>query len=381
MKKVFFITLLALLLNACNQSNFLTDEDISEIDFSSASTSYSIAENYYQNKIKLDQMTTERNVSSSSFPSFLYDLDIEDKEGNPVSFSELSDNEKSIFFSVWKKESIQQLAEKLSSDTDAAKATYINNQLFNSTLLELNRSVASIDISTFLKKLSQKRKAYANTISQQRSSSGSSSLTGKITEDCYNPVNAQVLSNCYRPGRILVTADASNISSSDVGLGHASLVGNIDITKIEKLNGTTSFSISSYPKDVKPDWDGKTNGVQYEPLGLWAGNKEGAIRNVRLYDMQKNKWVWDWFNSGYKKFDAPIQDYYTAANYAESKLGKPYFLNPIKDNEDSFYCSQLVWKSWRQIDRNYDMSCGFAITPEDIINAAHTKRVTAFTNY
>ena len=98
-----------------------------------------------------------------------------------------------------------------------------------------------------------------------------------------------------------------------------------------------------------------------------------------LYDMQKVVWVWDWFNSGYRKYPANENDYGAAADYAENSMGIGYGILS-KESRSLIYCSALVWQSWRYLDRSYDMSAGFQVFPAEIANSMQTKLVAAYSN-
>ena len=98
-----------------------------------------------------------------------------------------------------------------------------------------------------------------------------------------------------------------------------------------------------------------------------------------LYDMQKVVWVWDWFNSGYRKYPANENDYGAAADYAENSMGIGCGILS-KESRSLIYCSALVWQSWRYLDRSYDMSAGFQVFPAEIANSMQTKLVAAYSN-
>ena len=112
-----------------------------------------------------------------------------------------------------------------------------------------------------------------------------------------------------------------------------------------------------------------TDGVQLEPAGMWIGNSDGSASNVSIYKVRSSIWIWDWFNSHAEYTDAPENDYTKAVKYADDQRGKGYNWFFLKDVETTFYCSSLVYKSWRQISPSYDMSFGFFVTPADIASS------------
>ena len=58
-------------------------------------------------------------------------------------------------------------------------------------------------------------------------------------------------------------------------------------------------------------------------------------------------------------------DYSSAASYAYQQIGKPYNYDFFDyTRTDKFYCSQLVWKAWK--NRGWDLNDGSVIFPSDI---------------
>ncbi|QAA21829.1 YiiX/YebB-like N1pC/P60 family cysteine hydrolase [Sporolactobacillus terrae] len=87
----------------------------------------------------------------------------------------------------------------------------------------------------------------------------------------------------------------------------------------------------------------------------------------------KNNWG-DRFSS-HKKFyilHAGAQRYTAAQSYAYSKRRKPYSLLVSKGDKSAYYCSQLVWQSWRPQRFNLDSNGGFFVTPADLENDSQT---------
>lgn len=377
MKKIVLIIICLLSFISCKNSIIENSDDIKDVDFNSEEVLKKISEDYFQNQITMDNIVSRNVITTDDYPRALYELNLKDKNGNSISFNDLTENEKDIFYNIWKSKSVEIILDEIKEDEDISKMLFIENSIFEESITDNERSAEKVNADKILTRYFNNIKKYA--VKQSNTARSSSSNSGSLGKTISSN-SVRILYNNFRPGRILVTDGASLSSSSEVGLGHASLIG-LNKININETNGDIRYSISSFPLSNDPYWTNKTDGVQYEPLSLWAGNKEPSIRKVIVYDMQKNEWVWDWFNSGYKKSPAPISDYYEAARYAESMIGRPYKINPAKDSEESFYCSKLVWKAWRQIDKDYDMSNGFFITPSNIISAAQTKRVTDFENY
>lgn len=140
-------------------------------------------------------------------------------------------------------------------------------------------------------------------------------------------------------GDILITKDQH---SSGWYYGHAGVVYN-DSYVVEALPG---------------------KGVIYNYIGEWKwSDYEGAYKTI------KGMYVVD--NNGNKV----EQKYYTwAGSNAGSHVGKPYnstFVNMYRT--DRFYCSQLVWRAWK--DSGYDVSNNSIVfvTPADIAADNNTR--------
>ena len=109
--------------------------------------------------------------------------------------------------------------------------------------------------------------------------------------------------------------------------------GHVGITKEKEWNnewesnGLSKISYSAWG-DSKPNWKGKINGVQEEPLGFWAGKSGSSARIVQVHQMcypkivVKFKWIFPYITIDY--CPAPSSDAQKAVAYAESQCGKPY---------------------------------------------------------
>ncbi|MEE6453131.1 YiiX/YebB-like N1pC/P60 family cysteine hydrolase [Gottfriedia acidiceleris] len=137
-----------------------------------------------------------------------------------------------------------------------------------------------------------------------------------------------------RKGTIFVTTDTASANSSTWAGGHAGISYN------------NYYTIESF------------------------GNKGAALNGVNL-------WNNDW-NKRYKHFKAISVNGTTAAQDAKvadkaySYLGRKYNLNFFSINQDkSFYCSQLVWYSYKKI-ASIDLNDGGAVWPVDLIQSKKT---------
>ncbi|MBW3085382.1 hypothetical protein KEM60_01582 [Austwickia sp. TVS 96-490-7B] len=106
-----------------------------------------------------------------------------------------------------------------------------------------------------------------------------------------------------------------NSGSSAIGVGHAAIIST-----------NPSQTMEAYPK-------------KYSPIG-----KEGVQKLSTAEWKKRKKSMRARPNDG-----ATPSNYFKAGKYAESKEGKPYnWKFHSKWRNDAFYCSQLVWRSWKE---------------------------------
>lgn len=118
-------------------------------------------------------------------------------------------------------------------------------------------------------------------------------------------------------GDILVSYEIDS-GSAAIGVGHSAIVS----TNSEK-------TIESFAKDYSPV---NKNGVVYLP-NEWKKTSKSFLGIV----------------------DTTNSDRKAAAKYAYDQIGKPYNWKFFqKKRTDSFYCSQLVWRSWYEQDIEID---------------------------
>lgn len=58
----------------------------------------------------------------------------------------------------------------------------------------------------------------------------------------------------------------------------------------------------------------------------------------------------------------------TIVTYLNNQVGEPYAFS-LKTNENSWYCSKLVWKAYKQVNIDIDYDGGAEVTPTDILNS------------
>lgn len=82
---------------------------------------------------------------------------------------------------------------------------------------------------------------------------------------------------------------SSSSSSSGSYTGHASLMNGSSWQTSWKKDGLLKATITSSPKEKSAQWIGKIDGVQYEPIGYWAGTSDGsAVVFVSPSDLTKS---------------------------------------------------------------------------------------------
>ncbi len=373
----FFTTLLVIsfLFSSCGDLRFLND------DIYNNYSDLSDSEIYIKMLFERDELCSARSAEVYDYPDFFYEMDIVDKEGNKIDFSDLSSEEKEIFVQVWKDKITENMEDKSKVQKEVVEEFREENVAFLNALYSTDSRLAIHD-----KDISKVFAQYQINLDKVRNERKARDLSERpyVSNNYLNPNSVEIFKNNYKRGRILVTIDSSS-SASAYGLGHASLMDyendyRIKNSSYEKINSLDSWSISSYPQTTSCIWENQRNGVQFEPLGLWAGAYEGGCSGVFIYDMQKIVWVWDWFNSKYLPFPAEEYDYDRAADYAENSMGIGYGIIS-KESRSLIYCSALVWQSWRYLDKSYDMSAGLQVTPLEIANSMQTKLIAAYSNH
>lgn len=136
------------------------------------------------------------------------------------------------------------------------------------------------------------------------------------------------------PGYIFATLDNTTSSWNH---GHAGLGGN---------NGET---IESFP----------STGVAVFSNGYsknWSSCSTGGIYSIN---------------------GASSSQYDSAKNYAYNKVGTPYSLSLV-DGDSTYYCSELVYKAWKNAGITVGTNVAGFITPKSIMDSSNTRLVYSF---
>ncbi len=381
MRRISFaagIAAAVLVLAGCGQNI-----QIAETGEVTADTPASLAERYVQGLYVRSNVAAGRSVLSQEYPELLYEMELEDKDGNAVVFADLGEDEKREFAEFWEQSTVSELADKLTADSILLEMAVMEVAALDEAVRSATRSgdqVVSAESFTARYKSAFEKEEKKRGADISRSVSKGKDM---ITKDCLVPSSVAAYKSAYKKGRILVTAGMK--SSSSMGLpyvGHASMMSENGWRYEWDTNGLAQTSVSSFPAGKSSNWPGKVDGVQKEPLGLWAGNSGGSATQVSVYDVYKRVWVWDWFRSGFRDRRASDGEYNRAANNALSHRGKPYSWDfAFKWHTSRFYCSQLVWRGWYDVSWRYDTSwCLLWVSPMDIAASSKTKRVASFSN-
>ena len=245
----------------------------------------SIAESYIMNLLYGDAICAGRCLGEEKYPAFFDEIEILDDDNQTISFSDFSEEEKEMFYEVWKEHETLLLLEKFEEDEDLAYFTYINNIAFDRALNRSSRNANTqcINIDSFVNNLckeiehikrdfdknearlsSSTEKGTTSTSagtsgtsssssssnssgSSSSSSSGSSGKKGKeIKRNNIVPSSVEKYKENYRRGNILICKDSSSSSSGSSFFGHAAIMSESKWNSIWDGNGLAPTSIGSW---------------------------------------------------------------------------------------------------------------------------------------
>lgn len=347
-------------------------------------TSKTVAQDYVS-KVLLASSFSDVRSAGNNYSLLFSDMEIIDENGNQILFDNLSEAEKAGIVEAWKTSYENQLEEKLKNDSMLRELLSIENDAFFETYSSTEGKNA-INVSDFAKF----GELYNKNLQKKNKQIKSVRATGipsdnYIKADCLNARSINIVKNNYQEGNIFVCDDSSSSSGSSVG--HASMMNLKKWSPEFESNGLAKATITSWPdpsENQNSYWEGKVNGVQYEPIGYWAGTCSASANSVKLLKVNGQKFVWNWFSSHYEPYDVSPSERESAVAYAENQKGKPYNWNFIaKYDESKFYCSQVVWRAWYNVSTNYDVSIGAIITwvsPADIAASDKTTLLASYTN-
>jgi len=336
-----------------------------------------IAENYVNNLFVRNNISQGRSIYSTDYPDFLYNKKIIDSAGNTISFNDLEQKEKDEYVELWKKEMITSITDLLETDENILEIMQLENSATNNAIRSIakNRNI-TVNFEEFTNRFFeniQKNMKKKDIFINRSSSSGNNK---EITSDCLVDSSVEKLKKYYKKGRALITLGTNSSSNFT---GHASLMYEPSWQEKWESNGLEKIMITSSPKGAKyVSWPDKTDGVQLEPIGYWAGNSGGSAHKVYIYNIGNYMLKWSKFLDGFKFYNASNNEYIKAADNAYKYLGKPYALGTTSTK--SFYCSELVWKGWQEAGYNIDHGANGFISPLDLMVSLDTQKVISYTN-
>lgn len=361
MKKVCFtLVLLTSLLVGCNQQ-LKIDDYMSEVDENSKK---SVAEQYVSNLLVQEKLLTSNSRSVLTTELALFEeIEIEDKNGNKISYSDLNEEDKVLVVNDWYEETVGQLQEKIDKDSSIEEMLIIENKAFSLTMEDTSRSILPCTVENFIS-------LYSNNLSKLLKDSTGARATakkGEITSDTeMNENSVNIIKSKWKKGRLLVCTD-TNSSSASFYLGHASMMFKDWSDQMEK-NAMTMATYTSSPIDKSAQWKGKIDGVQEEPIGYWVGLGSACAKKVCILNVRSSKWSFGW-----KYTVASDSDYNKAAAEIDDYAGTPYGLSISKDLTNKIYCSQLCYLAWKDVADKYKINSGLlTVTPSELISSRDT---------
>lgn len=396
-KKAIFVLAVLNLFVSCRQLSDVSSE-VSNTEIENK-TAEELAQKYVKYKSVWTNFENGRSATDTrvnEYPDFLFCIELSDENGNPVKFEDFSEEQKEQFYSAWQEEEIKYCVELLDNNEELQKQVLLDNLAMEEALKAAERNVfVDNSYSMFLKKYLNARKTLLEENDDNlQTARGSSSSYGEITKDCLNTASVEKLKAIYKKGLVLYTPDAAG-SSTGYFTGHAAITKEDKWDSDWESNGLARISISAWG-DSKPTWKGKTNGVQEEPLGFWAGKSQSSAKYVEVFQMCYPKVVvkFKWFipYPAIEYVSAPSGDAEKAAKYANDQIGKPYGIGgdiaatiggnlTVKWKTNNFYCSQLVWRSWVSASPIYDFSAFRPmVLPADFELAMNTRMLASFHN-
>lgn len=361
-----------------------------------------LATEYIDLKILEDKIISNRSITNQfdlyDYPSFMEELIISDNDNNIIKFSELSDEEKVLFFEGWKKVNIDYIEQTITNDKNLKDMLETEIEIINCTLSQ-ERSTKNkhIDKSDYILRNFQIRQSFFTKKNRSTDNAGEIKK-GRLVPSSYN-----ILKNDYQKGRVFICTDNTS-SASSLYAGHAAIMVEEKWKDSWNSDSYGKATVSAWPyKNV--NWEGKINGAQYEPIGYWAGNYSGSATNVEVYQMQRTNWKWGLASllTGLPllvKSDAPEDEAEAATHYAKSLANEniaygnhPYNIGtdiavtisglPLGSKwwDSTCYCSQLVWRSWCSANLAYDFSgTSQIILPISFALTTNTRQITTYSN-
>ena len=224
MKKIIILVFGILMLISCQNQVILENQNID---------AESLATQYFNMQLGWENLSCKRSVySTEQYPEFLNKVEMHNENGNKVSFSDLTEEQKKIFFNTWKQYNIEHMTKVIEENENVKKIVEIENEIFYDTANQHGRNIESEkDVNKFYEKYQKAREKYYKKIisaevKKQRSSSSSGTTQNKIPDKgALVSTSYNILKNTYKKGRVLICSDSSSDSgSSSAFMGHVALM-------------------------------------------------------------------------------------------------------------------------------------------------------------
>lgn len=422
-KNLLLFAISVLLIASCEKKNDITlpvETDEMSIESIDVSTLNNEATRYFDNMATFVQLTTNEMDSQTavslksaniteedSVPNPILDafvnLEIEDEYGNPISYFDLSEEERAQFLETWTIGNAYDMTPKL-NDTimgeDLEEYVQIQNDAFDEVMAQYEQDSVGLKSANILlssndlysqisqrvqERIEEKSKSYSEAYLANNPEISIKLKSSTSHSDYVNPdeVLKQLREHANRgdvlinlPGSVWLSAYLFYFNplaiTKYVGIGkyppgHVSIIRQSK-TGITNNTKTRGFSISSQ----NWNWSGQQDGVRYEDVYYDWDCK------AHLCYVKKRKWVWRGFRSGFKTV-YPNAD--KVIEYAESQIGKPYcegwdFIT-AKSRTSCFICTTITWRSFDREGFNIHRVWARwmpTIAPADVYLSSHVKR-------
>ena len=376
----------------------------------------SVAKAYVENMFSFNNISNGRNADDFCIPEFFYEMKVVEEDGTEKTFADCTDAEKAMMVEAWKETQISEYAKVLENDTTLLQAIAIENSAFERAASKTKRCAEEEREEAFAKSYAE---AYAKGIRKIEKQREADEETEPVESDGFverwkASLNRKTLNTYvknYKRGRVLY--------ANSKYPGHASMMyldkDKVDSNKVLSWDGMKMATITSYPKHGA--WPGQVDGIQLEPIGYWCGSDSGLenAEDVKLLKVVGQYSWFDWVDGSFKVPGQWIGESTSVNDKAVSwadkrktevdeatgeiiKEGIPYVpgtkkdgkgnLNYVyefikyKDSDEYSYCSQVVWKGYKQSGTGYNFAITLPwISPWDIDFSLKTREVTTWSNY
>ena len=317
-------------------------------------------------------ITKSTDVSAEDCPIInkLASFDIENEEGESVSFFDLSSEEKLMFMETYSQVSKEILNAKIEMSPEIEEYIILQNEIVEECLEEesvitksgvMQIPCADRFFASIQSRLEQRMMTHDENISGNTRSGGKESPVPTVPDS----VVLQKLSGVAKRGDVIVALPRHGVP--DVIFDTANkkyMVGHAEI----------------FVKDVKNTTGISDNGVT---IGAWTGPGicYNSLLNWRyesyLLGIYKDKWKFTW-KKGLHRVYTPVSNPSKLATKAEEYVGHEYvkwyeFLTPKWVAPKRFTCTTLVWWCAKEV---YDVKISpwytAMVTPSAVLSDEHT---------